>query len=158
MPVAYTEEKFAEKFWERVDKTSDASGCWLWTGNKIHNGYGTVNCKRKHKLAHRVAYLLTGHIIPENLVLAHSEHCVGKRHCCNPAHLTPKTSAQNQADRIRDGTTVRGDICYNAKLTEAQVLDIRARVGDLQEDLAKEFGVSRKNISSIMKRKSWKHI
>lgn len=158
MTPRYTEGQFAQKFWELVDKTSDPSGCWLWTGKKQYQGYGTVHWKGKKSITHRVAYFITGHTIPEGLVLAHSEHCVGKRHCCNPAHLTPKTTAENVADKWRDGTAQIGEKCYQAILTEAQVLEIRERSNEIQMDLAKEFGIKQPTVSAIICRRIWKHI
>jgi len=157
-PIPFTEEKFAEKFWERVDKTSDPSGCWLWTGGKSNTGYGEVNWKRKKTSTHRVSYLLTGHKIPEGLELCHSEHCVGKRHCCNPQHLTSKTVKENSADRIRDGTDQVGERNPFVKLTETKVLQIRARADENQRILGEEFGISQQTISKIILKKTWNHI
>lgn len=154
----FTDELFAEKFWKRVDKTSDPSGCWLWTGGKFNTGYGVLVRKNKQLLSHRVAYILSGHKIPEGLHLAHSEHCVGKKHCCNPEHLTPKTVAENMADKIRDGTDNRGENCYNSKLTSQQVLEIRERANELHKDLAMEFGVKRQAITKIINKQRWKHL
>lgn len=147
----FTDAEFAERFWERVDKTSDASGCWLWTGSKSR-GYGHVRRRGKIAMAHSVAYFLTGHTVPDGLGLAHSELCVGKKHCCNPDHLTPKTPKENAADRWRDGTVT------SAKLTETQVLAIRARAGELHKDLAREFNIDKTTISDILRKKTWKHI
>ena len=158
MTPRYSEVVFAEKFWEKVDKTSDASGCWLWTGSKCRIGYGRVGLRRKLHMAHRMAYLLTGHVIPEGLHLAHSEHCVGKKHCCNPAHLTPKTPIENMADKLRDGTDCRGEKSFSAKLTSQQVLEIRERANELRKDLAVEYGVTRSTISNIILKNIWKHI
>jgi len=44
------------------------------------------------------------------------------------------------------------------KLTENEVLSIRAASGRTQDDLAKQFGVTRQNINIILNRKSWSHI
>jgi DNA-binding transcriptional regulator YiaG len=62
------------------------------------------------------------------------------------------------ADRIRDGTTNKGERSNTAKLTSAQVLDIRTRVGETQSKLAEEFGVSKRTISDTIRRRTWKHI
>ena len=155
MPKPYTEEQFAQKFWGKVDKTSDSSGCWLWMGIKC-NGYGRVFWKGKQRMTHHVSYILSGNIIPEGLHLAHSENCIGKS--CNPLHLTPKTPKENNADKIRDGTNQSGERHPLVKLTETQVLNIRARNGENQRLLGEEFGVKQITISNILLRKSWKHI
>lgn len=153
MPRKYSEEEFAQKFWEKVDKTSDPQGCWLWTGC-INRGYGRINKNYTgNTLAYRVAYLLSGKIIPEGLVLAHSELCKGKKHCCNPAHLTPKTTLENNGhDRWRDGTMTF------AKLTADQVIAIRERKNEDQRSLATEFDTSQQTISRIILNQSYKHI
>jgi hypothetical protein len=154
MPRKYTDEIFEQKFWEKVDKTSDASGCWLWTGGKNNTGYGVVRWNRIMKVSHVVAYLLTGHIVSEEHDLRHSEHCVGKKHCCNPDHLTPGTRSENMLDRHRDGTMTF------AKVNSEQVIEIRRRLalGETRTDIAKEFGVSTATISLIGSRRSWKHL
>ena len=154
MPAKYTEEQFIQKFWERVDKTSDASGCWLWTGCKIPYGHGHVRWKGKTRYTHVVAWLLTGNIIPEGLELAHSGICKGKPHCCNPEHLTPKTRNENQLDRHRDGTMVQ------AKFNEEEVRQIRRRLaeGETQTKIAKDFNVSKDAISSIKRGRTWSHV
>ena len=158
MVPKYSEKEFLSNFWEKVDKTSDASGCWLWTGCKNQYGYGSVKWNGKNQLTHRVAYLLAGHTIPEGLILRHSEHCIGKQNCCNPDHITPGTVAENHADMIRDGTSARGEKQHSAKLTAPQVLEIRRRCTENRRELGEEFGVSGKNISAIINRRSWNHL
>jgi hypothetical protein len=51
----------------------------------------------------------------------------------------------------------RGELDGNAKLTEADVLAIRAS-SDSGPVLARRFGVSRTTISEIRLRKTWQHI
>jgi len=154
MPAKYTEEQFIQKFWERVDKTSDASGCWLWTGAKDLKGYGKVGLNRKHVGTHIVSWLLTDHTIPEGLELAHSGNCKGKPHCCNPDHLTPKTRSENMLDKHRDGTMAQ------AKLNEQQVREIRRMLADgkSQTKIAKEFGVCQYTIWDIKRGATWSHV
>lgn len=44
-----------ERFWRKVDKRS--GGCWLWTGAKATNGYGSFGIAgTTSRRAHRVAY------------------------------------------------------------------------------------------------------
>ena len=54
----------------------------------------------------------------------------------------------------------RGEHHGNAKLTEAQVLEIRALHGSgvAQRQLARQFGVDRRSISFIVSGKYWTHI
>jgi len=85
--------------------------------------------------------------------------------CCNPAHLFKGTRAVNNADKIAKGRARHwsppGEQSVHAKVTEAQVRDIRRRhaQGDTtQTCLAAEFGVSPSNIWQIVTRRSWKHV
>jgi hypothetical protein len=62
------------------------------------------------------------------------------------ANLSYGTRADNEADKVRDGVSNRGERCGSAKLTEQQVLEARhrARAGELSsvKQLAAEWGVS----------------
>lgn len=157
-PAPFTEEEFAEKFWARVDKVSDISGCWIWTARKDSDGYGRIMRNGKHLRAHRVSYILSGKTIPEGLLLRHSENCVGKANCVNPEHLTPGTEKDNRNDMVRDGTVLIGAKNPSAKLTEAQVLEIRAIVDKTQMEIAEIYNVGRTTIRHILTRETWKHI
>ncbi len=68
---------------------------------------------------------------------------------------------ENQADRFTHGTDSSGEKCYNAKLTESQIREIlklwETRTLS-QPELAKQFGVTRGAIGSIVYRKSWKRL
>ena len=59
--------------------------------------------------------------------------------------------------RTHKGTPIKGEKVWKAKLTEADIRQIRSR-SDRGVDLAEEFGVSRKTICDIQKRRSWKHV
>jgi hypothetical protein len=83
----------------------------------------------------------------------------------NPANnrlgnLRWDTSKANHHDKIRHGTTNRGERCGAAKLTASSVRDIRAKraSGAKVADLAKQHGVSGPTISEICNRRTWKHI
>ena len=132
-----------ERFWSKVDKSGD---CWIWLGNKI-KGYGRFYKDKKIIKAHRYSWILANGQIPEGQIVRHI--CRGK--CVNPAHLELGTLKDNAQDRFRDNTT-------NRKLTDAQVLEIRRRKDESQDKLAKEFGISHQSISSLILRKTYRHI
>jgi hypothetical protein len=84
------------RFMGRVEKTSD---CWLWTGGKTKNGYGSFYPKKgPSKYAHRWLYALVRGPIPEGMQL---DHLCRVRHCVNPDHLEPVTMQEN----LRRGPT-----------------------------------------------------
>lgn len=93
--MTQTSEEFETRFWARVDKSGD---CWLWTGGKSGDGYGSLQRERKRLMAHRVAYELLVGPIPEGLVI---DHLCRNTSCVNPSHLEPVTMEEN----VRRGTT-----------------------------------------------------
>ena len=139
-----------ERFWSKVDKNG-ANGCWVWKDCICHKGYGRFWYNNKLVLAHRHVWTLVNGAIPAGLVVRHK--CRGA--CVNPDHLELGTRAQNNADKIRDGTSTRGTKHPMCKLTEDQVRQIRARKDEKQSDLAKEFNVTNQTISYILTGKTW---
>jgi len=138
-----------ERFWSKVNKTDT---CWLWTAYCDKAGYGRIAVDKRWMLAHRVSWLIADRTIPEGLLIRHK--CRSKN-CVNPEHLETGTSAQNATDMIRDGTSTRGIKNPQAKLTEEQVREIRARSTENQRLLGEEFGVSRVAITDIISGKRW---
>jgi hypothetical protein len=83
----------------------------------------------------------------------------------NPAdnraeNLRWATRAENEADKLRHGTRRIGERHNMVKLTEAQVLEIRAaRVrGETLSSLADRYGIAFQTVSNIGVRKTWRHI
>jgi hypothetical protein len=145
------DDQTLQRLESKINKTGD---CWLWTGAKSSKGYGIFCVKKKLHQAHRLMYMLYNGAIPEGLEVRHM--CRNK--CVNPEHLEIGTRSENCQDKVRDGTSNRGERNATAKLTAEQVLEIRRRSNELQSDLAKEFGVGTKNINQIIRRERWKHI
>jgi hypothetical protein len=137
-----------ERFWSKVDKTGE---CWLWTGSCNRFGHGQFSFNGKICKAHRVSWFIAGNTCPEGHVIRHKCRAAN---CVNPAHLETGTKAQNNADRIRDGTSTRGTKSSSCKLTEAQVLEIFAS-NKSYCDLAKEYGISRHTPGKIKSGKRW---
>lgn len=153
------------------EKTRQEGDCWIWTGKRDKWGYGHVRVGEKIKLAHRVAYELEYGPFDEALEVLHP--MCGRPACINPEHLSLGTDADTVALRGARGhnpsrvngykrhpeIVPRGEEHYAAKLTEASVADIRARVkagGITQRTLAQEYGVSEFTISNIVHGRKWK--
>jgi hypothetical protein len=146
-----------KRFWLHVAK-GEPDACWLWTKVRTQDGYGRVQLAWWGFVAHRVAWVIaSGSEIPDDLQVLH--RCDNPP-CCNPAHLWVGTCADNMHDKKAKGRNCRGETGGNAKLTDAQALDIRRRYasGERQIDLAKEFNVSNSVISRIVLRKTWWHL
>jgi len=139
------------KFFESVDRSAD---CWLWTGKTDDDGYGVFYKDGGDFRAHRVAYEVGHGSAPGDKCVCH--RCDNPR-CVRPEHLFLGTSPDNTADRNAKGRQAKGERVRFAKLTEADVLAIRAS-NERQVDLAARFGVGQPAISAVRLRQTWKHL
>ena len=76
-------------------------------------------------------------------------------------NLSHGTRSDNERDKTRDGTMVRGSGKPNAKLTDAIVRECRQRYtagGVSYATLAAEFGVSYVPMRKAIRRETWKHV
>ena len=138
--------------------------CLLFAGAKTRAGYGHMIIDGNLVYTHRYALERFAGPCPDGFEACHApaEVC-GNRHCFSPAHLRWGTPKANMADRVADGTLFRprGTANGEAKLTDSDVLEIRRRYaasGISQSQLAAEFGVSKGQISFIVRRKCWAHL
>jgi len=69
--------------------------CWRWTGTIRPQGYGSVHLRGSSWQAHIMVYELFAGPVPEGKILHHTCH---NKWCCNPAHVKPATSSENNAD------------------------------------------------------------
>ena len=129
------------------DKLAPNDECLEWTAGVNNNGYGRTLAWNKSWLAHRLALHLEGIDITGYCVL----HSCDNPLCCNPKHLRLGTQQDNMADRGSKGRTA-------SKLTEEQVLEIRAITGMTQRAMAARYGVTEDAISKIINRRNWRHI
>ncbi len=139
----------ADRLWEKVD-VRGPDDCWEWQGSLGSNGYGDIGVEGGLKRTHRVAYELAVGPIPEGLCVCHT---CDNRVCCNFLHLFLGTQQDNVDDmwlkrRGRSGGTPR--------LSFDDVLMIRHRAegGELQVNLAGEYGVSQSLVNKIVRRKA----
>lgn len=173
-------EKDISRFWEKVHKSSDENGCWVWTSYKTKLGYGVFSLKCRAIKAHRVAWTISHGPTPKGE--GHHGMCVlhkcDNRACCRPDHLFLGTQQENIKDMICKGRnkstpwdqhprkhfperTARGEKIASAKLTAAQVVEIRrlASEGKMsQKSIGNLFGIRHSSIYKIIYRKSWGHI
>lgn len=71
-------------------------------------------------------------------------------------NLRWSTHAENEGDKLLHGTSNRGKRNGRAKLTEQDVLAIRAKVaGRPQKEVAEMFGVHQVTVSRIVRRIDW---
>lgn len=147
-----------ERFWSKVEKRGPRE-CWMWQGAHVGQ-YGSFWYGAGPERAHRVAWeLANGRAIPDGLIVMHA--CDNPL-CVNPKHLVLGTRQANNYDRDQKGRqrTKRGSAHRLAKLTDADVLDIRARLaaGETQIALARAHGVAKSLVSRIARRVAWPHV
>jgi len=128
-------------------------GCWEWIGSK-RNGYGLM-ARGKTVTAHRLSYEAYHGGIPRGMVVRHT---CDNPSCINPDHLCIGTQQDNVIDReTRGRRDVKGEQVGTSKLTEKEVLEIRASDLSLKK-LSDKYKVDKSNIWSIRSGKSWKHL
>jgi len=97
---------------------------------------------------------------PTDEVVRHLNDDPSDNRACN---LARGTYSDNMTDSMRNKGRryPTGIACYNAKLTENQVLEIRrlyATENFSKRELARRFGVSDAMIGKIVRRQAWRHI
>jgi HNH endonuclease len=81
-----------ERLMQRVEVDAE-TGCWLWTGSVMPNGYGKLTVpKGRSSLAHRLMYEEVRGEIPEGLDI---DHLCRVRRCVNPDHMEPVSRKVN---------------------------------------------------------------
>lgn len=120
----------------------EPGGCWIWTGSRTGDSYGTMTVARKTRRATHVALELAGTPLPPGM---YALHRCDNPPCVNPSHLYAGTQAENMREFFRKyKPDRRGVLSSTATFTEQQVVEIRRRVsaGERTYDLAIEFGAS----------------
>lgn len=162
----YGDPAMAARFWSKVEKTD---GCWIWKAARNRStGYGAFCVVKPYiRGAHRVSYQMVYGPVPPGTVICH--HCDNPA-CVRPDHLFAGTHADNVRDKVAKGRQARGERLnkasqvggrnHAAKLTDAQVIEIRERVanGERPTDVAREFGIRYRTLWTITARKRWTHL
>ena len=84
------------------------SGCLLWTGSSGPYGHGYFSLRGKSVPAHRVAFILGGGILTEEMPFVLHDCPLGDNPaCCEFLHLEAGNSATNQSDMARKDRGIR---------------------------------------------------
>ena len=149
---------FLDRFMEKISYEPN-TGCWLWTGALLPNGYGHICPGGDSKVtgtiyAHRASIILLRGIDPTGFDACHK---CDVRSCVNPDHLFIGTRKDNMQDCVSKGRTMRGTQNVHAKLTDEQVLDIRTRRLSARE-FARLYATHYTNIKQIQRNVTWRHL
>lgn len=143
-------EPLQVRFDAAVDTNAGPDACHPWTRARDRDGYGSIKLGRKTLRANRVAYFLAHGRWPEV-----ARHTCDNPPCCNATHVVDGTDRDNKQDMRERGRSLTGSRNPNARLTLAQVQEIKSSAESIVE-LAARFGVQKSAISKIRTGRTWK--
>ncbi|CAM4134449.1 NUMOD4 motif-containing HNH endonuclease [Kerstersia similis] len=113
----------------------------------------------KNLKVHRLVHAAFNGQIPDGMVV---RHCNGINTDNRAENLVVGTYAENESDKNRHGTALKGERHPMSRLTEDDVLAIRSRYvkgcpRNGTTGLARDFGVTAKTIWNIVSRRYWSH-
>lgn len=154
-----TEQRLRHVGWSERTVRPDLGPCWEWNGNVGRNGYGRITVQgQKMIYVHRVAYQEWVSDIEDGGVICH--RCDNPP-CMNPDHLFVGSMRDNMRDAVSKRRHAHGERSGTSKLTDAQVLEIRAAYVPwkvTQAYLAEVYGVAQPTIARIIAGEDWKHL
>ncbi len=135
---------------------------WKKMTGRNYKGYKravfVIGNRRIKRFIHRLVLLAFVGPCPEGMQSCHRN---GKRDDNRLENLRWGTPQSNSDDKRAHGTVCRGKTNAMSKLSESIVAEIRKlhSIGDYnQRELGEKFGVSHRTISSLILRRTWKHV
>lgn len=148
----------------------DENGCWIAQCAIGGPGYPMVSFgDKRHNLCRLVLEQKLGRPLRPGTTPTSeiTRHTCDVRPCINPDHLVPGSFLDNTRDMDERGRrkvkVSRGEDSGNAKVTEADVLEIRRLYEERpgygrKRWIAKRFGISEGHVGQIIHRRAWRHI
>lgn len=123
----------------------------------LHLGYPSVHIARKTVFVHSLVLAAFIGPRPTGHQAAHGN---GSRDDNRLENLRWATPLENNNDKIAHGTLLVGARHPMARLSDAQVMEIRGRraAGEAPRLIAKSFGVSAATVCEISNGKKWRHL
>lgn len=155
-----------QRFWEKVEKLGNESGCWLWIACRNNNpkeDYGVIRFNGKNRKAHRVSWILAYGEIPDGMLVLHKcdTPC-----CVNPNHLRLGNDQENMKDRDSKGRhwSDRGTYLTRKRprgfhslasmtLDEKDTAQTMLRQGASNAEVMRKYSISYHAADNIRKRK-----
>jgi hypothetical protein len=135
----------------------DGLECKFWPFAKNNRGYAQINRDGDKLLVHRLICKAVNGPPPTNG--HHAAHSCGNGYlaCVTPRHVRWKTPAENASEMVEHGRSLRGTRAPLAKLTDADAIEIfrRAIAGEVQTEIAADFGIAQTLVSKIKLGKRW---
>lgn len=134
----------------------DKDECLIWPYSTMGRGYAVFKVEGRQTLVSR--FICEEEHGPAPTPEHEAAHSCGKGHlgCVTKRHLSWKTPSGNQLDRIRHGTSNRGERNGSSKLTVQDIRQIRSLRGTMpQRDIGLLFGVNQSAIAAIQTGRRW---
>lgn len=138
---------------EHADHQGD--DCLIWPFARFPDGRAHMNGDKPTRIMCRLAHG------PAPSLAHEAAHSCGKGHdaCVNPRHLRWATPLENAADKEIHGTQVRGEAHPGAKLSPADVLQIRELASSItQKEIARRYSLGTAVINRIVRGLAWRHV
>ena len=143
-------KSFEERLERHIERLPE-SGCWIWMGAILKNGYGKVrDAEMNSALAHRASYShYKGNLSKDKYVC----HTCDIPSCVNPNHLFLGTPTENQQDSKRKGRATKATF----KLDRLKISEIKSYLnhGYSQKKIANLFNISQSMVSMINTKRTW---
>lgn len=127
-PLKWVTEQDGDDVVSRImERTVIKESCILWTGYKLHNGYGTIHWRGKEWVVHRAMWTAKVGPIPtdDDWTL---DHLCRNRNCVNIAHLEVVTRTENSrrgggmaiAHKLNKSRYIQRGTCRNGHALTAE--------------------------------------
>ncbi len=131
-----------------------------WKNNKYMQVTICKSGKTKKEYVHRLVWLTFRGPIPHPLEVNHID---GVKTNCRLGNLEVGTRKDNMDHAFANGLAFpfkKGSESFGSKLVEKDILVIRKRIqnGDVQAEIARDYGVDPQTITCIKQGKTWKHV
>lgn len=143
-----------QRFIAEVAQSDEKTDCITWPYGGVKGSYGSAWSQKYKAMMHphtQVCEMAHGHKPTEKHEAAHE---CGNRTCVNPNHIRWATRSENQMDRVKHGTSNRGDAHGMSKLKPSDVHKIR-EMRQSQRVIAREFGIDQSTVSQIKSGARW---
>ena len=148
-----------KRFSDKVDKSNGEDSCWNWKAGVDYDGYGKFWFLDDTIRAHRFAWFVVNGAIPSDTPFVC--HTCDNPSCVNPSHLFIGSSDDNILDMMIKDRHLKGEDNGGARLTNAQVIQIRelhATGVTTSRKLGRQFNVGKSTILRILSGKCWAHL
>lgn len=135
----------------------EGDDCLIWPYWRDKAGYGACRVNGVRSSAHRHMCIIAHG--PPPFSNAEAAHSCGKGHlgCFSPKHVRWATSAENAADKIKHGTTLKGEMAACAKLTAKSALEVYRDPRPVSL-IMKQYRINAVSVWSIKNGVTWKHV